>query len=59
MISELEPMDKHRSQVSTRSGPASYVDTGGPGRPVLLVHGVGTSSYLWRNVIAELDGQRR
>jgi pimeloyl-ACP methyl ester carboxylesterase len=59
MISELERLDKHRSQVRTRSGPASYVDTGGPGRPVLFVHGVGTSSYLWRNVIAELDGQRR
>ncbi len=59
MISELERLDKHRSQVRTRSGPASYVDTGGPGRPVLFVHGVGTSSYLWRNAIAELDGQRR
>lgn len=59
MISELERLDKHRSQVRTRSGPASYVDTGGPGRPVLFVHGVGTSSYLWRNVIAELDGQHR
>jgi pimeloyl-ACP methyl ester carboxylesterase len=59
MISELERLDKHRRQVRTRSGPASYVDTGGPGRPVLFVHGVGTSSYLWRNAIAELDGQRR
>ena len=59
MISELERLDKHRSQVGTRSGPASYVDTGGPGRPVLFVHGVGTSSYLWRHVIAALDGQRR
>ena len=59
MISELERLDKHRSQVRTRSGPASYVDTGGPGRPVLFVHGVGTSSYLWRHVIAELDGQHR
>jgi pimeloyl-ACP methyl ester carboxylesterase len=45
--------------VRTRSGPASYVDTGGPGRPALFVHGVGTSSYLWRHVIEELDGQRR
>ena len=59
MISELERLDQHRSQVSTRSGPASYVDTGGPGRPVLFVHGVGTSSQLWRNVIGELGGQRR
>jgi pimeloyl-ACP methyl ester carboxylesterase len=59
MISELERLDKHRGQVRTRSGPASYIDTGGPGRPVLFIHGVGTSSYLWRNVIDELDGQRR
>jgi pimeloyl-ACP methyl ester carboxylesterase len=59
MITELERLDKHRSQVRTRSGPASYVDTGGPGRAVLFIHGVGTSSYLWRHAIAELDGERR
>lgn len=59
MISEVERFDKHRGQVMTRSGPASYVDTGGPGRPALFVHGVGTSSYLWRHVIDQLDGQRR
>jgi pimeloyl-ACP methyl ester carboxylesterase len=55
----MERLDKYRSQVRTRSGPASYVDTGGPGRPVLFVHGVGTSSYLWRNAIGLLDGERR
>jgi len=59
MTSEMERLDKYRSEIQTKSGPASYVDTGGPGRPVLLVHGVGTSSYLWRNVVAELDGERR
>jgi pimeloyl-ACP methyl ester carboxylesterase len=59
MTSEMERLDKHRSQLQTPSGPVSYIDTGGPGRPVLLVHGVGSSSYLWRNVIAELDGERR
>jgi pimeloyl-ACP methyl ester carboxylesterase len=59
MTSEMERLDKYRSRVQTPSGPASYIDTGGPGRPVLLVHGVGSSSYLWRNVIAELDGERR
>jgi len=59
MLSTMERLDKHRSQVDTRSGPASYVDTGGPGRAVLFVHGVGTSSHLWRNVIDQLDGQRR
>ena len=59
MLSEMERLDKHRSQVPTRSGPASYIDTGGPGRPALFVHGVGSSSYLWRHVIDQLAGQRR
>ncbi|NUT09433.1 MAG: alpha/beta hydrolase [Nonomuraea sp.] len=35
-----------------------YVDVG-QGPVALFVHGVGTSSYLWRNVIAELRGERR
>jgi pimeloyl-ACP methyl ester carboxylesterase len=59
MTSEMERLDKHRSELRTPSGPVSYVDTGGPGRPVLFVHGVGSSSYLWRNVIGLLDGERR
>jgi pimeloyl-ACP methyl ester carboxylesterase len=59
MTSEMERLDKYRGQVHTRSGPASYIDTGGPGRPALFVHGVGTSSYLWRHVIDQLDRQRR
>ena len=59
MLSEMERLDEHRSQVHTRSGLASYIDTGGPGRAVLFVHGVGSSSYLWRHVIDQLGGQRR
>src|SRR5262245_21881341 len=59
MPSLLERVDSHRRQADTRSGPVSYLDTGGPGRPALFIHGVGTSSYLWRNVISNLDGQRR
>ncbi len=59
MLSEMERLDKYRSQVRLPSGPASYIDTGGPGRPALFVHGVGTSSYLWRHVLGQLDGQRR
>jgi pimeloyl-ACP methyl ester carboxylesterase len=55
----MEHLDQHRSQVRTRSGPASYIDTGGPGRPALFVHGLATSSYLWRHVIDQLGGQRR
>ncbi len=54
-----EPLDQHRRQIDTPSGPASCIDTGGAGRPVLFVHGLATSSYLWRHVIGELDGQRR
>jgi pimeloyl-ACP methyl ester carboxylesterase len=59
MLGTLERLDEHRVQVATRSGPVSVIDTGGPGRAALFVHGLGTSSYLWRNVIAELGGQRR
>jgi pimeloyl-ACP methyl ester carboxylesterase len=59
MTSEMERLDKHRSQLRTPSGPVSYVDTGGQGRPVLFVHGVGSSSYLWRNAIELLHGERR
>jgi pimeloyl-ACP methyl ester carboxylesterase len=59
MTSTMERLDKYRGQVQTSSGPASYVDTGGPGRVALFVHGLGTSSYLWRHVIDQLDGQRR
>jgi len=55
----MERVDKHRGQVQTQSGPASYIDSGGPGRPALFVHGLGTSSYLWRHVIDQFDGQRR
>jgi pimeloyl-ACP methyl ester carboxylesterase len=59
VTSEMERLDKYRSQLRTPSGPVSYVDTGGPGRPVLFVHGVGSSSYLWRNAIELLHGERR
>jgi pimeloyl-ACP methyl ester carboxylesterase len=59
MTSTMERLDKYRGQVQIPSGPASYIDTGGPGRVALFVHGLGTSSYLWRHVIDQLDGQRR
>jgi pimeloyl-ACP methyl ester carboxylesterase len=59
MPAVLESFDIHRKQALTRLGPVSYIDTGGQGRPVFFVHGVGTSSYLWRNVISLLAGERR
>ena len=38
MPAVLERLESHRGQVHTRSGPASYIDTGGPGRAALFVH---------------------
>jgi pimeloyl-ACP methyl ester carboxylesterase len=55
----MNAIDSCRGHIRTRSGSVSYIDTGGPGRAVLFVHGLGTSSYLWRHVIGQLDGQRR
>lgn len=36
-----------------------FVDTGGSGSPILLIHGQPTWSYLWRDVIPELEGDHR
>lgn len=44
--------------VTTRSGTVAYTDTG-RGPAALFVHGVATSSHLWRKVIAELADVRR
>ena len=52
-------LDRYRRRVDTPVGLASCLDTGGPGRAALFVHGLATSSYLWRNVIGRLEGQRR
>lgn len=54
-----EALERHRREVPTRSGPASYLDTGGDGPPAVFVHGVVASSYLWRHVIMALAGERR
>ncbi|HEX9065882.1 MAG TPA: alpha/beta hydrolase [Streptosporangiaceae bacterium] len=59
MLSEMEHLDKYRGEIRAAPGRASYIDTGGPGRPVLFIHGLGTSAYLWRHVIGELAGRRR
>ena len=48
--------------ITTRSGEIAYVDTAPEdhdGRVAVFVHGVGTNSHLWRNVIAGLRGERR
>jgi pimeloyl-ACP methyl ester carboxylesterase len=57
---KLDPReyDARRQFVETDSGAVSYVDVG-VGRTALFIHGVGTSGYLWRNVVTELEGERR
>jgi pimeloyl-ACP methyl ester carboxylesterase len=59
MPTTTERLDQHRRQIDTASGRVSCIDTGGSGRAALFVHGLLTSSYLWRNVISQLEGQRR
>jgi len=45
---------------ATDRGPAGYLDTGsGPGEAALFLHGVGTSSSLWRGVIDLIGDERR
>lgn len=46
---------KHLSVLGSRM---AYVEVG-LGRPILLLHGNPTSSFLWRDVIPELDGHGR
>ena len=53
-----EEFDQYRRTTRTRSGEVSYVQVGS-GRPALFVHGVGTSAYLWRNVVGGLAGERQ
>jgi pimeloyl-ACP methyl ester carboxylesterase len=44
-----------KQMVTTSFGNIAYLEAGGaPRPPVLLVHGIPTSSYLWRQVLPEL-----
>ncbi len=54
-ISEFEA---HRRTVKTPVGDLSYVDVG-EGPAALFVHGVFANAHLWRNVIAEVQGEQR
>ena len=49
-MTETSAADPHpRRRVPVLDSEMAYVDTG-QGRPVVLLHGNPTSSYLWRNV---------
>ena len=57
---DIQPKDVPLPKRKVRLGPVevSYTDMG-EGDPILFVHGIPTSSYLWRNVIRDLgDGYR-
>ncbi len=47
-----------KSTIDVDGVPMAYVEVG-QGRPVVLLHGNPTSSYLWRNVIPHLAGSAR
>ena len=55
-ISANDPYERKR--VSVLDSEMAYVDTGS-GDPVVFLHGNPTSSYLWRNIIAEVEGGAR
>ncbi|GMN06444.1 haloalkane dehalogenase [Croceitalea sp. MTPC5] len=44
--------------VSVNNNEIHYVESG-QGEPILFLHGIPTWSYLWRNVIDEVDGNKR
>lgn len=43
-----------KTRVDIRNGTIAYVRAGA-GEPILLIHGIPTSAYLWRNVIPPLS----
>jgi haloalkane dehalogenase len=55
-ISAVDPYERRR--VDVLDSHMAYVDVG-VGDPIVLLHGNPTSSYLWRNVIPQLDGVGR
>lgn len=55
-ISAADPYE--RKTIDVLDSTMAYVDEG-QGDPIVLLHGNPTSSYLWRNVIAELHGKGR
>ncbi len=54
----LERFDAYRAEIATRHADLSYVSVG-DGPTALFVHGVGTTAYIWRNVIEGVAGARR
>lgn len=60
-MSTISAVDnRERKRVPVIDSEMAYVDTGNPGEDaVVLLHGNPTSSYLWRNVVTEVEGGAR
>ena len=50
--------DRPRQTVAVRDSEMAYVEVG-DGAPIVLLHGNPTSSYLWRNIMPQLEGLGR
>ena len=58
-MSPISAVDPHpRARVRVLDTEMAYVDTGA-GDPIVFLHGNPTSSYLWRNIIPHVVGERR
>ncbi|MBL4773915.1 MAG: haloalkane dehalogenase [Alcanivoracaceae bacterium] len=51
------PYESH--YVEVKGSKMHYVDTGGKGTPIVMLHGQPTWSYLWRNIIPYLEDNHR
>lgn len=59
MSATINAVDNYqRKRVGTLDSEMAYVDIG-TGDPIVFLHGNPTSSYLWRNVIAEVEDAGR
>jgi len=56
MLEKDIPLPKNKVELSGVK--VAYTDVG-EGEPIIFVHGIPTSGYLWRNVIRALDGKFR
>ncbi len=54
----MNALSREKKRVSTSFGEVAYLEVGaGSSPPVLFVHGIPTSSYLWRHVLKLLQDQ--
>ena len=58
-VPRISPVDPYpRKYVAVRDTEMAYVDIGS-GPPIVFLHGNPTSSYLWRNIIPQVEGLGR